>query len=86
MFFLAISSGGMTMVVLGVLLLLAVFIFRKKRLVGFHKHKCDYCQYIWKHSNNCFGNIEAHTCPRCSKLQWFRYTGLKPPTTKQNPS
>lgn len=37
---------------------------------GEHKHQCPACATTWKHSDNYFGNVEAHSCPRCGTEQW----------------
>ena len=37
----------------------------KKHVAGLHAHKCGQCGTIWEHGHDAFGNVSAHTCPRC---------------------
>jgi predicted RNA-binding Zn-ribbon protein involved in translation (DUF1610 family) len=39
---------------------------------GTHEHECDACHTVWSHSNDCKGNVAAHTCPKCGRMQWTR--------------
>lgn len=43
-----------------------------------HAHRCENChkngvQTIWVHSDACKGNVQAHTCPKCGKVEWRQY-------------
>ena len=42
---------------------------------GSHKHKCNHCQHVWEHSNQCAGDKQAHTCQKCGEEQWYKYRG-----------
>lgn len=42
-------------------------------VTDFHYHQCFKCEHIWKHSDDCVGNVEAHTCTVCGELEWFPY-------------
>lgn len=44
-----------------------------------HKHKCDECGFVWRHSDSCAGDLHAHLCPVCGVKQYFRYEGLDEP-------
>lgn len=40
-----------------------------------HKHKCR-CGHVFKHSNNCHGNEEAHLCPKgCGSYTFTQHFG-----------
>lgn len=39
-----------------------------------HKHKCNKCGTIWEHGNESVNNINAHKCPQCKTVQWWKYT------------
>lgn len=40
-----------------------------------HKHKCNHCGYIWRHTEACAGDKEAHTCDKCGEAEYLRYRG-----------
>lgn len=36
-----------------------------------HSHACESCGRKWKHLGEFnHGDVAAHTCPRCGKVQW----------------
>lgn len=46
-----------------------------------HKHKCDRCDFVWRHTEACVGDHAAHTCAKCGATdQRWRYRGLDEPT------
>jgi hypothetical protein len=38
---------------------------------GTHKHKCDFCGFVWEHEDSCINNTKAHTCVICLNVQWY---------------
>lgn len=43
--------------------------------VKMHAHKCEACakngeEVIWIHPDTCRGQVHAHTCPKCGKVEW----------------
>lgn len=32
-----------------------------------HYHRCDHCGTVWKHSDDCKGDLKAHQCPECGE-------------------
>lgn len=38
-----------------------------------HKHRCDHCGSVWRHTEARKGDVKAHTCPICGRQQWFVY-------------
>lgn len=53
---------------------------------NFHRHRCD-CGFVWQHSDDCAGNLEAHHCPACGALVLMRCAYdvalSEPPTAKR---
>ncbi len=46
--------------------------------LGFHRHQCGKCKYVWEHSNNCIGDDSKHKCPNCGEEEWVKYFGKNP--------
>jgi hypothetical protein len=38
---------------------------------GLHSHRCAACGYVWSHGEDSFGNVAAHTCPKCGRGPWW---------------
>ena len=36
-----------------------------------HSHRCGRCGYTWTHGESSFGNVQAHTCPKCGSGPWW---------------
>jgi len=49
---------------------------------GTHKHKCfdPECETVWEHGDYCTDYVKAHTCPKCGKLQRWKYFGPDKPS------
>lgn len=45
--------------------------------LGYHRHKCKNCNYIWEHDGSFFC---SHECPNCGKEDYVKYFGAEPPT------
>jgi rubrerythrin len=45
--------------------------------VGFHRHKCEKCNYIWEHDGSF---LCSHNCPNCGKSEYRKYFGGEAPT------
>lgn len=53
---------------------------------NFHKHKCHFCGYVWKHhdiNDVRHGSGGAHECPSCDRCNWSLgiYDGKDEPQT-----
>ncbi len=42
-----------------------------------HLHKCPDCGHVWKHDDNCTGDVEAHTCVKCGTESWEKHKSRK---------
>lgn len=51
---------------------------------GRHRHRCDSCGRVWEHGEDCYGDWNAHKCPRCGESQIVLYRGDEPPTPKED--
>lgn len=40
---------------------------------GMHSHRCKNCGVIWHHSDEMRGNVVAHKCPACGKMEWEQF-------------
>lgn len=38
-----------------------------------HYHKCS-CGNIWRHTDRKAGDEKAHTCSKCGRQSWLRFT------------
>lgn len=49
-----------------------------------HSHKCWKCGTIWSHSDDSFGKIEDHRCPKpgCGAIQWNEHQRFIPKSVK----
>lgn len=41
------------------------------RTPGWHTHRCV-CGNVWSHGSDQNGNVAAHTCGRCGRVQWHK--------------
>jgi predicted RNA-binding Zn-ribbon protein involved in translation (DUF1610 family) len=37
-----------------------------------HEHECESCKTVWRHGAESAGNAEAHSCPNCGQMQWWK--------------
>lgn len=40
---------------------------------GFHSHRCGKCGMVWSHGDESRGNVAAHTCPMCGRVEWLKW-------------
>lgn len=45
-----------------------------------HSHCCGRCGYVWTHGQSSFGNVQAHTCPKCGSGPWWQQASSMPST------
>ena len=38
-----------------------------------HSHRCPHDGTVWNHSDDNEGNVAAHRCPECGRIQWDKY-------------
>ena len=41
--------------------------------IDFHRHKCNFCGFVWEHHNINdvrHGDYGAHECPSCHRCNW----------------
>lgn len=48
-----------------------------------HRHKCDKCNTVWRHSFKARGRLAYHRCPECGREQWIPYDGPEEATITQ---
>lgn len=46
---------------------------------GRHRHRCPECDFVWEHSDDCYGDQDRHVCPCCGECVFYRYHGTRPP-------
>jgi hypothetical protein len=45
-----------------------------------HKHKCEQCGFVWRHSNECAGSVQSHVCAVCTHVERWWYEGPEEPS------